>query len=120
MNGFTKTKCVSLATCKANQDTLRFLIPSCGFQIPDTVFRIFCQWNLDSGFLELNYASKAQDSGFYTQKCTVLFLNIFFCCFSVKVCILFSLLPNDSKLAKYAKQSYTDLYCSGFKSFLPL
>lgn len=90
MNGFMTTKCVSLAPCKAG----------CGFQIPDTVFRIFCQWNLDSGFLELNCPSKAQGSGFYTQKCTVLFLNIFFRCFSVKVYILFSLLPNYSKLAK--------------------
>jgi len=100
MNRFTTTKCVSLATCKANQKTLRFWIPSCVFQIPDTVFRIFCQWNLDSGFLELNYASKAQDSGFYTHKCAVLFLNIFFRCFSVKVYILVSLLPNCSRLAK--------------------
>ena len=100
MNGFTTTKFVSLATCKANQDTLGFWILGCGFQIPDTVFRMFCQWNLDSGFLELNYASKAQDSGFYTQKCTVLFLNIVFRCFSVKVYILFGLLPNYLKLAK--------------------
>ena len=35
-------------------DSPGFWIPSCRFQILGTGFRITCQWNLDSGLLELN------------------------------------------------------------------
>ena len=46
------------AQCTGIQDTLRFWIPCCGFQIPDTKLQILCQWILDfnhywdSGFLK--------------------------------------------------------------------
>ena len=33
---------------------LVFWIPRCGFRVPGAGFRIFCQWNLDYGFLEMN------------------------------------------------------------------
>ena len=41
------------APCKGIQDSLGFWTSCRGFQIPGTEFRILCQWNLDSGFLEL-------------------------------------------------------------------
>ena len=45
------------------QDSLGFWIPHGGFRIPGTgQFQILCQWNLDSGFLELH--SELQSSGF--------------------------------------------------------
>ena len=34
------------AQCTGIQDTLRFWIPCCGFQIPGTKFQILCQWIL--------------------------------------------------------------------------
>ena len=46
------------AQCTGIQDTLRFWIPCCGFQIPGTKLQILCQWILDfnhywdSGFVK--------------------------------------------------------------------
>ena len=49
--------------CKVhvNHDSPGFRIPSCRFQILGTGFRITCQWNLDSGFPELE--SRFQSPG---------------------------------------------------------
>jgi len=49
---------------------LVFWIPRCGFRVPGTGFLIFCQWNLDYGFLEMNsgftkpWIPDLQSSGF--------------------------------------------------------
>ena len=46
------------------QDSLGFWLPHGGFPIPGTGhFQILCQWNLDSGFLELH--SGLQSLGFH-------------------------------------------------------
>ena len=42
-----------IAPYKGIQYSLGFWIPRRGFWIPSTGFHVFCQWNLDSGFLEL-------------------------------------------------------------------
>ena len=47
------------------QDSFVFLIARCKCRISGTAFRFPCQWNLDSGFLELNYGF--QSPGFRTK-----------------------------------------------------
>ena len=53
-----------------------FWIVCWGLRIPGDGFRIPCQWNLDSGFLELFPDSKAQDSGFHKQNVSGIWITL--------------------------------------------